>query len=167
MIGCNANMSCTTFDHGQNGVEDATYGTDFRFQTYSCCDREEIRPRAGFHNGTYATDHFGEWIRNLHRPLPPLVFGTVSVGSSSSLAVTATNNNPTAAFQFKSAIFSGRNAAEFTATLRSNCASVAPGGVCSINVIFHPSTAGLHNAILTVKDSNKSVQTDAVSGTGQ
>jgi hypothetical protein len=29
MIGCNANVSCTTFDHGQNGVEDATYGTDF------------------------------------------------------------------------------------------------------------------------------------------
>jgi outer membrane protein assembly factor BamB len=97
----------------------------------------------------------------------PLVFGTVSVGSSSSLVVTATNNNPTAAVQFKSAIFSGANATDFTGMLQSNCKSVAPGGVCSINVTFHPSAAGLRNATLTVKDSDKSVQTDAVSGTGQ
>jgi Abnormal spindle-like microcephaly-assoc'd, ASPM-SPD-2-Hydin len=97
----------------------------------------------------------------------PLVFGTVSVGSSSSLVVTATNNNPTTTVKFTSALFSGSNAADFTGMLQSNCVSVAAGGVCSINVTFHPSAAGLRNAILTVKDSDKSAQTEAVSGTGQ
>jgi outer membrane protein assembly factor BamB len=97
----------------------------------------------------------------------PLVFGIVSVGSSSSLVVTATNNNPTATVQFKSAILSGPNATDFTGMLQSNCLSVAPGGVCSINVTFHPSAAGQRSAILTVKDSDKSVQTESVSGTGQ
>jgi hypothetical protein len=29
MIGCNPNVSCAAFDHGQNGIEDTTYSTDF------------------------------------------------------------------------------------------------------------------------------------------
>jgi hypothetical protein len=99
----------------------------------------------------------------------PLAFGSVTVGTSQPLAVTLTNNNPTAAVTVTSATMSGTDAKDFTTQLGASCSSVAAsGGTCTITVTFKPAKKGARAALMTVKDNDAgSPQVDNVTGTGQ
>jgi hypothetical protein len=99
----------------------------------------------------------------------PLAFGTVTVGNSSTLTVTLTNNNPTTAVAVSAATIGGTNKADFSASLDPSCSSVAAnGGTCPIHVTFKPKAHGARGGILDVKDNDPgSPQSDILGGTGQ
>ena len=95
-----------------------------------------------------------------------LAFGSVAVGSSSSLTETLTNGT-SGAITISSIAVSGANAADFTISSNSCGTSLAASATCSVTVVFKPAAAGSRTGTLTFTDSAaNSPQTVALSGTG-
>lgn len=94
-----------------------------------------------------------------------LSFGSVSTDSSSTVAVTISNNGP-GVLEVKSIDFSGTNASEFMQT--NNCGMVVKGSSCSINVTFLSIYPGLKTAELAISsnDSDKPTATVSITAVG-
>lgn len=95
-----------------------------------------------------------------------LNFGTVTVGTPSSLPLVITNTT-SSAVTFNNVSKSGTNAADFTQS--NNCApSIAANGSCTITVTFKPGAAGTRAATLKVSTSDPgSPQSITMTGVGQ
>jgi hypothetical protein len=104
-------------------------------------------------------------------PAPSFVPGAVAFPATTptqsvSIPVTLTNTG-NVALEVSNIALGGTNAAAFTFT--SNCAggSVAPGGTCTLNVTFKPSSTGNYSAALQFTDNApNSPQSVFVSGSG-
>jgi len=96
-----------------------------------------------------------------------LSFGTQTVNTSVTKAVTLKNTGATTLSNI-SVTVTGTNAAEFTLTPSSTCASsLAAGSSCTINVTFKPVAKVSYSATLQVTDNTQSgKQTVPLSGTG-
>ena len=98
--------------------------------------------------------------------LSPLAlnFSSQVIGTSGSLTVTLTNNGHNTLTRINVAI-SGLSASQFSAA--SMCgAGFAPGANCSITVTFTPTKGGVHQAQLSVRDTDLSPQTVPLQGQG-
>jgi len=109
-------------------------------------------------------------VLSQRKPCPPsvymapaisLTFGTQTVGTSSTQAVTLANYGGSL-LQLSSIATTG----DFTQT--NNCgASLTPTKVCTLSVSFTPSTTGTRTGVLTVTDNaTGSPQTISLTGTG-
>jgi Abnormal spindle-like microcephaly-assoc'd, ASPM-SPD-2-Hydin len=103
--------------------------------------------------------------------LPPAVtlsptslsFGSVAVGATLTLPVTVTNSGQ-GGLTFNSVTHTGTDASSFSHT--SNCgATIPPGGSCTIQVSFHPTSPANYSATLRL-DNNAPDSPQLVSTTG-
>ena len=95
----------------------------------------------------------------------PLAFGAVTVGTPSTLSVTATNNN-VVPMQFTSTSTSNTDYQIVGDTCSGNSVP-ASGGTCSISITFTPLITGTDPGVLTVVDAGGSgSQTVNLSGSG-
>jgi hypothetical protein len=95
---------------------------------------------------------------------PSLAFGSVYVGDTSTAPLTLTNTG-SAALNVSSVEVTGANAGDFVET--NKCGGIAPGGTCTINVAFTPSSTKSEAATLTITDNVAgSPQTVTLTGTG-
>ena len=107
-------------------------------------------------------------------PTPPaalaLDFGDVSSPSAGVTQAFTVNNTGTAPLLITSAAVTGTDALSFTATPQAACASVAPSGSCTVDVVFAPTSIGAKTATVTVfHNSNNlpgSTSVVTVTGTG-
>jgi hypothetical protein len=97
-------------------------------------------------------------------PASPYNFGSVTVGTSSSVVPITVTNTGNATLTISN--FTGSNGTEFTQT--NNCsASLAAGANCTFNVTFTPTATGLQTATGTFTDNAPgSPQVYTVEGTG-
>jgi hypothetical protein len=103
--------------------------------------------------------------------LTPLTvdFGTVGVDSTSNtLTIAVTNTGATSigslTVQEQDSSTSVGGASQFS--FFTACQGLAPGGICGISVIFHPTQSGSSSATLTVSDRTGSSQTTTLVGIG-
>jgi hypothetical protein len=96
-----------------------------------------------------------------------LIFGTVTVGTSSSPQVATFTNASKSALAIKSLTISGTNSLDFSET--NTCGvSVAAGKSCTISVIFKPTASGARSASVSIVDAGGgSPQLVNLSGTGR
>ena len=91
---------------------------------------------------------------------------TVGTGSFLRPSVTLSNTG-TAAFTITSATLSNTTDFEITTSQCSSLGTLTPGGTCTINVEFHPTSVGAKTATLTIATSNSTVpQTVTLTGLG-
>jgi hypothetical protein len=94
-----------------------------------------------------------------------LAFGSVTVGSTSGAMTVTVTNSGTASLAVSGVAISGANAADFAQT--NNCASVAAGGNCAVNVTFKPGATGARSATLAIThNATGSPSNVSLSGTG-
>jgi len=97
-----------------------------------------------------------------------LVFGSQVVGTSSTEKTVNVTNSGTAELDFTSISVSGANAHDFA--LGGTCAvgtGVAPGGQCTVTVVFTPSAVGARSATLSLaSNASNGTAIVALSGTG-
>ena len=94
-----------------------------------------------------------------------LNFGTVAVGSATTLPVTVTNTG-NINLTVTGISFAGTNASLFGHSSNCGQAAVAPSGTCTIQVIFNPTAAGSFSATMTITDNaTGSPQTVTITGT--
>ncbi len=80
------------------------------------------------------------------------------------MKITLTNNGTTS-LQVSSVTISGTNAGDFNQ--RNTCSSpLAPGGTCTISVVFSPTAVGARSATLSIVSADGGNQTVPLSGTG-
>ena len=98
----------------------------------------------------------------------PVTFASQTVNTPSTAAVVTLSNSGGAALSVTGVTIGGTNASDFMET--DDCTtpgSVAPGGSCTINVVFTPAASGASTATLTVADSAfGGSQTVTLTGTG-
>ncbi len=94
-----------------------------------------------------------------------LNFGTQAVGTSSPGKNIVITNHEKVAVNFSTIAITGADRSDFSQT--NTCTSVAPGGTCTITVVFTPSVTGSLSAVLKLTDSaTNSPQTASLLGTG-
>jgi hypothetical protein len=94
-----------------------------------------------------------------------LNFGTQAVGTSSPGKNIVVTNHEKVAVTFSSIAITGADRSDFSQT--NTCTSVAPGGTCTVTVVFTPSVTGSLSAVLKLTDSaTNSPQTASLLGTG-
>lgn len=90
-----------------------------------------------------------------------LIFTSQGLGTTSSARTITVSNPSNVSFTFSGATATG----DFAAT--NNCATLAPGTQCSINVQFTPSAVGARTGMLTLTDTTKSSpEVISLSGSG-
>ena len=77
-----------------------------------------------------------------------LAFGNRAVGTSSANQAITVTNTGNATLLVSGATFTGTNANQFALT--NGCSTVAPGGSCTINVRFAPTSAGAKTASVSI-----------------
>jgi hypothetical protein len=76
-------------------------------------------------------------------------------------------NAGTATLEVTRPSFAGAAAGDYTATPRTGCAAVAPGGSCVIDVAFTPAATGTRSATMTIVSNDPGpAPTVAVTGVG-
>ena len=88
-----------------------------------------------------------------------LDFGSQAVGFTATRTVTVTNAGD-ATLEVGGPTFSGAAAADYKATPRAGCGSVAPGATCVIDVAFTPSTTGTRSATMTILEQRPGTRAD-------
>ena len=84
--------------------------------------------------------------------LASLTFATQSVGAGSAAQSVTLSNSGSAALSITSIVVTGTGSSNFSQT--NTCgASVAPGGACTISVVFTPGAAGTRSASITITDN--------------
>lgn len=92
-----------------------------------------------------------------------LSFGSVAVGTPSSLPITVTNNG-TGGYNLTSYLYiAGANPGDFTET--DNCHAVLAANTCNITVTFTPSTTGARSATVSTYDNTLNA-TNSITLTG-
>lgn len=96
----------------------------------------------------------------------PLAFGSVGVGSSSTLSATFTNTSPNGAlFNISSITLAGSNPALYSQT--NTCpATLAVNASCAFTIVFTPNTYASLPASLLIGDTSGSTTTLNLTGTG-
>jgi hypothetical protein len=95
-----------------------------------------------------------------------LTFGGVANGASSTLPLSVSDIG-SQDLTISGLAISGTNAGDFSAA-SGQCATIAGGSSCNVNVTFRPSITGTRSAVLTVTgNAANSPQTVAITGTGQ
>jgi hypothetical protein len=84
-----------------------------------------------------------------------LIFGTVAVGSPTSLSLTLLNAGSASVTGISGQI-SGANLADFVITTQCSTPTLTPNQGCTMTVLFTPSALGLRTATLTVVSSDPS-----------
>jgi hypothetical protein len=95
-------------------------------------------------------------------------FGNVNVGSSSSAQTFTITNTGNVSLGIGTITISGTNASEFTKS-NDNCdsATVTPGGTCTLQVTFSPTSLGSKSATLSIPSNDPDGTTNvALTGTG-
>ncbi|MEW8393767.1 MAG: autotransporter domain-containing protein [Candidatus Thiodiazotropha sp.] len=97
-----------------------------------------------------------------------LDFATVPVGNSSGIRiVTFTNNNSAGPISFTSISASGNYSITNNCPMQIDDLSLSSGTSCTVEVVFSPQTAGIHNAQLTYVGTDEGVDfTETVALTG-
>ncbi|MBT3062245.1 MAG: autotransporter domain-containing protein [Candidatus Thiodiazotropha sp. (ex Lucina pensylvanica)] len=97
-----------------------------------------------------------------------LDFATVPVGNSSGIRiVTFTNNNTSGSISFTSISASGSYSITNNCPMQIDDLSLSSGTSCTVEVVFSPQTAGIHNAQLTYVGTDEGVDfTETVALTG-
>jgi Abnormal spindle-like microcephaly-assoc'd, ASPM-SPD-2-Hydin/Protein of unknown function (DUF1573) len=98
-------------------------------------------------------------------PVSALAFAATAVGSISSAQSVTVTNNGGVSLQLQSIVSTG----DFTIVAGSNTCgtSIAPGGSCTLQLAFAPSTSGTRSGLLTVTgNATNSPQTLALGGIG-
>ncbi|MEW7989874.1 MAG: autotransporter domain-containing protein [Candidatus Thiodiazotropha sp.] len=97
-----------------------------------------------------------------------LDFATVPVGNSSGIRiVTFTNNNSAGPISFTSISVSGSYSITNNCPMQIDDLSLSSGTSCTVEVVFSPQTAGIHNAQLTYVGTDEGVDfTETVALTG-
>ncbi|MEW8334871.1 MAG: autotransporter domain-containing protein [Candidatus Thiodiazotropha sp.] len=97
-----------------------------------------------------------------------LDFATVPVGNSSGIRiVTFTNNNSAGPISFASISVSGNYSITNNCPMQIDDLSLSSGTSCTVEVVFSPQTAGIHNAQLTYVGTDEGVDfTETVALTG-
>ncbi|MEW8559726.1 MAG: autotransporter domain-containing protein [Candidatus Thiodiazotropha sp.] len=97
-----------------------------------------------------------------------LDFATVPVGNSSGIRiVTFTNNNTSGSISFTSISVSGNYSITNNCPMQIDDLSLSSGTSCTVEVVFSPQTAGIHNAQLTYVGTDEGVDfTETVALTG-
>ena len=100
-------------------------------------------------------------------PTAGLAFANQNTGSTSVAQAITVSNTGTLPLVVSGVTVTGTDAASFTATPASGCASVTPGASCTVNVTFAPTTAGAKAATVNIADNAPgSPHTVRVTGTG-
>jgi hypothetical protein len=97
-----------------------------------------------------------------------LTYATQEVGTTSPAQNVTITNSGSTSLKIAGVSITGANASEFVPSSRCG-SSVAPGGGCTIGIVFKPSTFGQRNATLTVTygTTPKTLQSVNLTGTGQ
>jgi Ca2+-binding RTX toxin-like protein len=84
-------------------------------------------------------------------PLPgPQAFANQAVNTTSAPRLVTLSNTGTAPLVVSAVTLTGADANQFAATAAAGCASIAPGGSCTVSVTFTPTTTGAKTAPLSI-----------------
>ena len=93
-----------------------------------------------------------------------IAFSSITAGTSANIPVMVTNSG-FASLAVSGITFTGTNASSFGHSSNCGQAQIAPGGTCTITVIFSPSSAGSYSATMNITD-NAANSPQSVSITG-
>jgi Abnormal spindle-like microcephaly-assoc'd, ASPM-SPD-2-Hydin len=96
-----------------------------------------------------------------------LTFAPTTVAVASAPQTVTVRNTGNADLHVSSATTTGRNTGDFVATRSSGCATVVPGGTCTITVVLRPTSPGAKTATLAIASDAATVANVALDGQGR